>query len=331
RFITLSAWVWRQDSVLSVTQESPRNVTILLWYWPFRRTLSLEGDMCLEWYGIPNCMLVNNQSFFSRADVVIFHHHELKTGQQHLPLHLLRPEKQAWVWLSLESPQTNGNLRWLAGHFNWVMSYRRDADIPIPYGVLQPKVSKMSELADTTVPQNKSALACWVVSNYKPFHKRSKVYNTLKNIIPIKVYGRWMKQPLDKQNLLTTISQCYFYLAFENSISRDYITEKLWRNAFLGGSVPVVLGPPREEYEAIIPKDSFIHVNDFDSLEALGEFMKDLSRDEKRYLSYFAWRRTHSVKMITDWRERMCNICTIFPTLQSDKRHQDLEAWTKGQ
>uniref|UniRef100_A0A3B3QW46 Fucosyltransferase n=1 Tax=Paramormyrops kingsleyae TaxID=1676925 RepID=A0A3B3QW46_9TELE len=97
-------------------------------------------------------------------------------------------------------------------------------------------------------------------------------------------------KPLDSDQLLPTISRCYFYLAFENSVYRDYITEKLWNNALLAGSVPVVLGPPRANYEAFIPKDSFIHVDDFNSIKELADFLNQLASDKERYESYFRWR-----------------------------------------
>ena len=68
----------------------------------------------------------------------------------------------------------------------------------------------------------------------------------------------------------------YFYLAFENSICNDYVTEKFFRGlqviiANLDGPwenqdsqapvVPIVLGGAN--YSALAPNHSFIHVDDF--------------------------------------------------------------------
>ena len=68
----------------------------------------------------------------------------------------------------------------------------------------------------------------------------------------------------------------YFYLAFENSICNDYVTEKFFRGLQVTISnqespcekqdiqapvVPIVLGGAN--YSALAPNHSFIHVNDF--------------------------------------------------------------------
>ena len=40
--------------------------------------------------------------------------------------------------------------------------------------------------------------------------------------------------------------------------------KKFWR-ALIKGMVPIVLGAPRVDVEAVVPKDSFLHVDDFAS------------------------------------------------------------------
>ena len=285
------------------------NTTILLWHWPFGKPCNLSGDVCLEHWGIHGCLLVDNRSLFSRANLVVFHNHELMSGRQKLPLKCIRPSGQRWVWLSLESPENNGKSWVQRKHFDYIMTYRRDADITIPYGQLVSKEAENDGTVGAFIPKGKTSLACWVVSNYSKHHKRTAVYEKLKKVIPVEVYGRAVNKYLDAHNLLPTISRCYFYLAFENSISTDYITEKFWYNALVGGAVPVVLGPPREQYEAVAPKDSFIHVDDFRSIEELGNFLKKLAEDKERYAKYFAWKQQHTVKLYRDWRERLCAIC----------------------
>ncbi|XP_030647626.1 alpha-(1,3)-fucosyltransferase 7 [Chanos chanos] len=300
-----------------------RNLTILLWHWPFGVPYNLTGNVCLEKYNIPDCILVDNRSFFSRADIVVFHHHELWTGRSSLPLHLSRPPMQLWVWLSLEPPQNNRNLSVYNGIFNWTMSYRQDADIFTPYGKLVPRVSNVTYI----IPNKKTYLACWVVSNYKPYYYRSKVYQQLKNFIHVEVYGRWIRRYVSEKNLLSTLAKCSFYLAFENSVFKDYITEKLWRNSFQAGTVPVVLGPPRENYEAFVPPESFIHVDDFRSIRELASFLEKLASNKTRYESYLSWHDNHDVKTYTDWRERLCNICTRYHQLPMHKVYHNLHHW----
>ncbi|XP_076613397.1 alpha-(1,3)-fucosyltransferase 7 [Chaetodon auriga] len=302
---------------------SSRNVTILLWHWPFGRPFSLRGNVCWDLYHIPHCRLVDQRSLFPSADVVVFHNRELTQGLK-LPLDLPRPRGQRWAWMSLESPVYNGNLQQYRNIFNMTITYRRDADITIPYGELLPKETEGHPVEE--VPQNKSLLVCWVISNYMRQHKRSQVYKDLNATVPVKVYGRWTKTPVPSTALLSTISRCYFYLAFENSVSKDYITEKLWRNAYQGGAVPVVMGPPISDYKAVAPPNSFIHVDEFASVKDLGKYLQRLAEDKKRYSEYFAWKKQWKVKLYTDWRERMCKICSQYNSLPQHKVYSDLKA-----
>ncbi|XP_026177764.1 alpha-(1,3)-fucosyltransferase 7 [Mastacembelus armatus] len=303
-----------------------KNISILLWYWPFGRTYSLDGDKCLDMYNISHCFLTDNTSVFSTADVVVFHHHELNKGISILPLHLQRPASQHWVWMSMEPPVNNANLKQFNGLFNWTMSYRLDADISIPYGKT---ILGGEEPGFQPVP-NRSCLVSWVVSKYQPHQARASVYQSLKKYIPIEVYGKWNRRPLSSKKLLTTIGNCLFYLSFENSEAKDYISEKLWRNAFQAGAIPVVLGPSRATYEAVAPPDSFIHVADFKSPADLATYLQHLAADRKAYEKYFHWHHTHRIKRFTDWRERLCQICVKYPSLPANRVYQDLETWVKG-
>lgn len=177
---------------------------------------------------------------------------------------------------------------------------------------------------------NHSCLVSWVVSNYQPSQARAILYQKLKKFIPIEVYGRWNRRPLSKKSLLPTIANCLFYLSFENTQAKDYISEKLWRNAFEAGVVPVVLGPNRATYEALAPPGSFIHVADFKSPADLAAHLKQVAADRKAYEEHFQWRHTHRIKTYTDWRERLCQICIKYPTLPARKVYHDLHSWVEG-
>lgn len=321
---------WSKTTETSGPKGPEDNTTILLWHWPFGVRYKLERGVCMDQYKIPRCFLEDNRSVFAQADVVVFHHNELWTGHSKLPLHLTRSPMQKWLWLSLEPPMNNHNLSNYNSLFNWTMSYRRDADIYMPYGGL------VSKWTNTTyaIPKKSECLVCWVVSKYNANQSRSLVFKQLEKHIPsklIEVYGQWSKRPLSNKKLLSTISRCYFYLAFENSVSTDYITEKLWRNSFQAGSVPVVLGPPRKIYELSIPPESFIHVNDFSSIQALANFLRQVAADRERYESYFRWHNKYNVRMCTDWRERLCNICTRYDQLSKHKKvYNDLYSWVNS-
>uniref|UniRef100_A0A8C5DHA4 Fucosyltransferase N-terminal domain-containing protein n=1 Tax=Gouania willdenowi TaxID=441366 RepID=A0A8C5DHA4_GOUWI len=160
-----------------------RNLTILLWHWPFSRSFRLSGDRCLKMFNISGCFLTDDRSAFLDANVVVFHHRELSWGPSDLPMHLPRPASQQWVWLSMEPPANNANLSLFNGVFNLTMSYRRDADISIPYGRSELGAAEQEYQVDV----NRSCLVSWVVSRYQPQQARARVYQSLKEHLHIQV------------------------------------------------------------------------------------------------------------------------------------------------
>uniref|UniRef100_UPI00398F3DAB alpha-(1,3)-fucosyltransferase 7 n=1 Tax=Pristiophorus japonicus TaxID=55135 RepID=UPI00398F3DAB len=313
----ISQMIWPLKSYAKA--QDPR--VVLVWHWPFFPNSTMGADVCMDLYAIDNCILTRNRSMFDRADVVVFHHRELQTNSANLPQET-RPPNQKWLWVSLESPTNTKRIHQLNGHFNWTMTYKTDSDIFLPYGTLMPS----GQPSNFSIPR-KSGLSTWVVSNYHKTSRRAKMHANLSKHMIVDVYGKAARKFLPREKLLPTISRYAFYLAFENSIHRDYITEKLWRNAFVAGSVPVVLGPPRANYEEFVPPDSFIHVNDFASEKELGNFLTRLWKNRTQYEQYFNWRKKYTVKMCTDWTERFCNICSKFNSLPQSKVYHNLHEW----
>ncbi|XP_006233648.1 alpha-(1,3)-fucosyltransferase 7 isoform X2 [Rattus norvegicus] len=309
---------WLLRSVPGGAPAPQPTLTILIWHWPFtNRSPELSSDTCTR-YGMASCHLSANRSLLASADAVVFHHRELQTRHSRLPLDQ-RPHGQPWVWATMESPSNTHGLRHFRGIFNWVLSYRRDSDIFVPYGRLEP-------FSGPTPPlPAKSRMAAWVVSNFQERQQRAKLYRQLAPHLKVDVFGRASGRPLCPNCLLPTVARYRFYLSFENSQHRDYITEKFWRNALAAGAVPVVLGPPRTTYEAFVPPDAFIHVDDFSSARELAVFL--VSMNESRYRGFFAWRDRLRVRLLNDWRERFCTICARYPYLPRSQVYEDLESW----
>jgi hypothetical protein len=78
-----------------------------------------------------------------------------------------------------------------------------------------------------------------------------------------------------------------FHLAFENECSEDYITEKLW-GALSAGTLPIYYGAPNVLQR--VPPNSVVDVNEFKSWEALGEYVKMLSKNDTAYYLHHKWR-----------------------------------------
>ncbi|XP_053561041.1 alpha-(1,3)-fucosyltransferase 4 [Bombina bombina] len=294
----------------------PRQVTVLIWYEPFGKRRRL-GD-CHILFNVSGCQLTTNRSMYQEADAIIFHHRDIGDYND-FPLR--RYSSQKWIWMNFESPSHSNWLRSFGGIFNWTMSYRVDSDIFIPYGYLYSR-----KRAKIVLPRKRKLLA-WVISNWSEDHDRVQYYNQLRNYIDIDVYGRF-GMDLKDDNIIKTVSEYKFYLAFENSLHTDYITEKLWRNAFKSSAVPIVMGPSRYNYEMFIPRNSFIHVDDFSSPRKLAMYLKFLDKNTHLYRSYFTWKKRYDVHVTSFWDEHYCTACETVKSAGNQFRTvSDLAGW----
>nr|DBA17283.1 TPA: hypothetical protein GDO54_002757 [Pyxicephalus adspersus] len=295
-------------------------LTILLWTWPAKHTFPL--NQCPPLVDSSGCFFTVNRSMYLIANAVVIHHRDISTKAQLPPMP--RPLNQYWVWFNMEPPEHLHKLSLMDNIINLTMSYKSDSDIFTPYGWL-----KSNNGAENFTIPSKSRLVAWIVSNWKQKHKRVQYYNKLKNYLQIDVYGKH-NLPLPRKDHFVTLSKYKFYLAFENSIHEDYITEKLWYNAFYAGAVPVVLGPSRKNYERFIPPDSFIHVDDFSSAQELAAYLLSLDKDDQRYRQYFNWRsRYMPVEKRKTWITEYCKVCKALKEAPAYRSIPSIAEWFK--
>uniref|UniRef100_A0A3P9NKB5 Fucosyltransferase n=1 Tax=Poecilia reticulata TaxID=8081 RepID=A0A3P9NKB5_POERE len=109
----------------------------------------------------------------------------------------------------------------------------------------------------------------------------------------------------------------------------DYITEKLYIPLSVG-TVPVVLGTTRENYENFVPRDAFIHVDDFKSPKELADYLLLQDKNQEMYLGYFKWRRHFKVYRINSWAERTCHACDYLKRHKEYRAFENLNKWYWG-
>ena len=85
-----------------------------------------------------------------------------------------------------------------------------------------------------------------------------------------------------------------FYIAFENSHCEDYISEKLWK-ALYGNMLPIVMGSTIENYNKLLPPDSFLHVDNFTNVRHLVEHIQFLDSNDNAYERYHYWRKRYEI------------------------------------
>ena len=107
------------------------------------------------------------------------------------------------------------------------------------------------------------------------------------------------------------ISNYLFYLAFENSYERGYVTEKVF-DALIAGVVPVYLGSS-VDCKALLPHPkAAIFLDDFqNNMTAVAAHLEYLSHNESAYEEHRLWRKSfdpenQSVLFKKSWPCRIC-------------------------
>jgi len=136
----------------------------------------------------------------------------------------------------------------------------------------------------------------WFVSNCGASNKRLQYAKALAKYIDVDIYGSCGSKKCPRsmaKKCFERLNHDYkFYLAFENSNCRDYITEKFFVNGLQYSVVPIVMGAHPDDYKRAAPEHSYIHVDDFESPRELADFLHTLDRDDHLYNSYFQWKGT---------------------------------------
>ncbi|KAL6473349.1 hypothetical protein MHYP_G00169100 [Metynnis hypsauchen] len=303
-------------------KDEPATV-VLIWTWPFGHQFELRS--CSSLYNITGCRLTSDRSQYAKAHGVMFHHREICHNLPSL-LTIQRPPRQKWVWMNMESPANSPRLPGPDSLFNLTANYRRDSDVWVPYGWV---VEASNDDKAFKIP-SKDKLVCWIVNNWDDSFWRVKYFNQLSNHVKVDTFGGHFGSYLSYRDYFKTMSSCKFYLSFENSVHKDYITEKLF-NPMISGSVPVVLGPPRANYEEFIPGDSFIHVNDFKTPQELAEHLKYLDQNEEMYEQYFTWRKHFVAKRSNFGLEHACRICDHIKQHKDYRVFKNLNTWSSEQ
>ncbi len=329
-----------EDLIETVTQLFDSRKIILLYttwnleaYWNDLDPTKLPNYF--EKCAIKSCVITYDREKLRKASAVLFHAQDLGSDELYSVENLLdikgRNDDQIWIWVNQESPLNIKDLKQYNGIFNWTATYHRDSDIFMPYFYYE-KLKKDVEIDYNDIMRNKKKSVAWMVSDCGGL--REKYVLKLQKYINVTVYGSCkdrykLKGEYCVKNTMDCwkeLSQYKYYLAFENSICEDYITEKYWENALLHNMVPVVMGANYDKMVAI--PGSYIDVANFRSVKELASFLKYLDKNEKEYLKYFDWKKMYKVNGGTDL---FCEICKRlhFSKLPKKVHHNLEDFWSR--
>jgi len=234
------------------------------------------------------CEFIYDRSRWQDADAVVFHVPQLKESR--FPPRKLKG--QYWIAWCMESetnyPILSGRSD-LGAVFDLWMTYQQDSDVWCPY------ISAEMVKALKTPPLKKTArsLAVALMSSRFDQSRRTALLAALLQEMPVDSYGKMPSNQAAKigpgrSAKQALIAQYKFTLAFENSICKDYVTEKFF-DPLLVGSVPVYLGAPNVE-EFAPGKNCYIDATRFDSPRKLAGFLVELAANEEAYARHLQWK-----------------------------------------
>ncbi|GFO00633.1 alpha-(1,3)-fucosyltransferase [Plakobranchus ocellatus] len=280
------------------------------------------------------CKFSANSSQARSADAVIVFSHDHILGRTSIDL--TKSMGQTWVFFAVESPPYS-NVNSL-GHakfrqkFNWTMTYRQDSDIFFGYFKMKKKSTPASSAERSRQTQErkqlfakKSKMVAWFVSHCETDSKREIYVNELKKYIQVDVYGACGKLQCGTwPECDAMVSKDYkFYLSFENTLCKDYISEKLLKILQQQATVPVVRGGAN--YKALCPPDSVVNAADFPSPKALAEHLKKLASDEAAYLKMLQWSWDYEVVQPI---LPLCELCErLYKSWHTQELYEDVAKW----
>jgi alpha-1,3-fucosyltransferase len=313
---------------------------------------------------VNNCMTTTDRNLVNQSDAIIFHPFDVNVKD--LPMH--RKAHQRYILFCYEAYVSHRNFPVFKNpatnleFFNWTMTYRRDSDIysssygsitrrnqSVQLNTLPPLLSPDESPPDPSTfwqfsginqsrqhpaVANRTKSVAWFVTNCNTPSKREIFFRQVAKYIPIDIFGgcgplKCLRGGSKKCDQL--LYDYKFYISAENSICPDYITEKFYR-ALEMGVVPVVYGGA--DYSAYAPPHSYINAADFESPQALADYLLLIERNPRLYSKYLGWNKDWEINKQKQ-SEGWCRLCQKLNAVKSEEQqsnnssevYQDMAKW----
>lgn len=284
-------------------------------YFPSREFVEKEIKLILVWtpmffsYGYikdikevcaraKRCEATLDRSKIKEADAVFFHFYDIWFW---VGLPTYRHPSQVWVlWSTEPTSRLWKDYKSFAGVFNWTLTYRQDASIFAPQGMIrklegQEKKEMAIKLQHRNFFKERPYFIAMTISDCYDQSHRYRLVKELRKYLQIDVYGKCGNLTCKQGDPVceTKLSKYKFMFQFENSYCKDYITEKYWHNLRKDG-VSIVNWKNSQKNHPVA-RYGFINLFDFPSLKQAADYIKMVSRNETLYNSYLRWKWDYKV------------------------------------
>ena len=284
------------------------------------------------------CMYTRDRKKVEKADAVLFNSNDMwkyrtligTLFEFPITMPTIRTPDQVWILLGIE-PMNTFRVSMNQYKFNWTALHRRESTVYYPFTNWF-KMSAMEMEQGNIHPQvgsenyfkGKTRFAATMISNCDDDARRYKIIRELKKYVKIDEFGdcsgkvicHYRKSPNECKQLY----EYKFYLAFENSFCRDYISEKFWMT-FDRGQIPIIAAP-KYNLEMLPPK-SYLNVFDFQSIKELANEMIKVADNETLYNSYFDWMKTYK----REKRSVYCRLCEELHANRTAQNYVEIDEW----
>ncbi|XP_022649750.1 alpha-(1,3)-fucosyltransferase C-like isoform X2 [Varroa jacobsoni] len=281
-----------------------------MWTSVWRKTLAQSDLIKIDCFGSKiACDVSSDRRIVHEAAALIFHGRDVSFWDMPKRKYVGQP----WVLWNQEPPSQSPIQVYKQGSnlFDLELGYRQTADIFAPYGFFSQKRAEASDenrekLEKRFIKQNG---AVWLVSDCWTESRRENYVQELQRYFPVDVYGACGNRicPMSaSDSCMNTLSQKYmFYLAFENSICPDYVTEKLYRTLQYP-IIPVTMTGSRGQF--LDSLHAFVDASNLDPL-SLALKLKKISQNITQYATYFVWKKKYTAHNQVN---PLCHICDKF-------------------
>ncbi|EGT60447.1 hypothetical protein CAEBREN_09293 [Caenorhabditis brenneri] len=300
-------------------------------YWTTVFGATVPATMLSDCPGLTDrCVIDTNRHQIESADAVVFHAADLSR----FPLPVSRKPNQVFVFNSMETPDNSGRFAVPDSFFNWTSTHLYSSDAIHKYGsfliptqIAESRGFKVQSyyVQPKRLQKTKSGIF-GLISNCHTTSKRELALLALQKHINITIGGKCATDDRLKSicppgvECLDVFEQYPFYIAIENTVCNDYVTEKIWSRISVP-SIPIVMR--RRVYKNILPPKSFIAMDDYRNPIEMANHLRALEANATAYAEYFDWRQkgswTSAPWNSPGYRNGVCRVCELLWKAKSNE------------